>query len=68
MKSLSKRLSRVLIESMESADWSQSELRRALEPAGPEAQRMIKHVPKKHPARRLLEGALRDLESLLPFP
>lgn len=68
MKSLSKRLSRVLIENMESADWSQSELRRALEPAGPDAQRMIKHIPKKHPARRLLEGALRDLESMLPFP
>lgn len=68
MKSLSKRLSRLLIENMESEDWSQSELRHALEPAGPEARRMIKHVPKKHPARRLFEGALRDLESLLPFP
>ncbi len=68
MKSLNKRLSRLLIENMESEDWSQSELRHALEPAGSEAQRMIKHVPKKHPARRLFEGALRDLESLLPFP
>lgn len=68
MKSLNKRLSRLLIENMESEDWSQPELRHALEPAGSEAQRMIKHVPKKHPARRLFEGALRDLESLLPFP
>jgi hypothetical protein len=68
VKSLSKRLNRVLIENMESVDWSQSELRRALEPAGPEAQRMIKHVPKKHPARRLVEGTLRDLEEMLPFP
>lgn len=68
MKSLNKRLSRALVESMESVDWSQSELRRALEPAGPDVQRMIKHVPKKHPARRLVEGALRDIESMLPFP
>ena len=67
MNSLSKRLSRILVESMESADWSETELRRALEPAGPEVQRMIKHVPKKHPARRLVEGALRDVESMLPF-
>ncbi len=67
MKSLAKRLNRALILSMESSQWTEAELRRALEDAGPEARRLVKLVPKKNPLRRRIEGALHDLEGLLPL-
>ncbi|HSS03568.1 MAG TPA: hypothetical protein VLK89_00070 [Solirubrobacterales bacterium] len=67
-KSLAKRLSRALIASMESSRWTETELRRALECAGPEARKLVKLVPKKNPLRRRIEGALHDLEDLLPLP
>jgi hypothetical protein len=66
-KSLAKRLNRVIVSSMESADWTESELSRALAPAGPEARRLVKLVSKKHPLRRRLEGVLKDLEGILPL-
>jgi len=66
-KSLPKRLNQGIIASMESSKWSQSDLRRALAPAGPEAHRLVKLVPKKHPLRRRIENTLKDLEELLPL-
>lgn len=66
-KSLTKRLNRVIVSSMESTKWTESDLTRALAPAGPEARRLVKLVSKKHPLRRRLEGVLKDLEGLLPL-
>ncbi|HET7454033.1 MAG TPA: hypothetical protein VFJ76_00765 [Solirubrobacterales bacterium] len=67
-KSLAKRLNRALIASMESSRWTEGELKRALENAGPEAHRLVKLVPKKNPLRRRIESTLHDLEDLLPLP
>ena len=66
-KSLSQRLNQAIVASMESSKWSQADLRRALAPAGPEAHRLVKLVSKKHPLRRRIEAALKDLEELLPL-
>jgi hypothetical protein len=60
-----KRLRQALVESMEKSEWSTEDLKRALGPAGPQAERLIRLVPKKSSLRRLVESTLVDLVS--PF-
>jgi hypothetical protein len=60
-----KRLRKALIKSMESNEWTQKELQRALAPAGPNAKRLVKLVGKKSGLRRIVEGAVDELVSPL---
>jgi hypothetical protein len=63
-RSAAEHLNQALIESMERTDWSQEDLARTLEAAGPEARRILKLVGKKSSVRRLVESSLKDLKSL----
>lgn len=63
--SSAKRLRQALLESMEENEWNPPDLKRALGPAGPEAARLIRLVPKKSPLRRFVESTLGDLISPL---
>jgi hypothetical protein len=63
-KGKAERLHQGLVANMERHDWTRADFTRALEPAGPEAQRMVKLVNKKHPLRRLMEGAVDEVKGL----
>lgn len=56
-----KRLRKALIKNMESNEWTPKDLQRALAPAGPNAQRLVKLVDKKSGLRRIVKGAVDEL-------
>lgn len=58
---LSERLSKVLVESMESSQWSRDDLLKALEPAGERTRATVRLVPKKNRLRRALEATLDEV-------
>lgn len=62
------RLRKALVARMGEEAWTLDELTRTLEPAGPQAARIVKLVGKKNPLRRGLENALEKVADELVAP